>query len=220
MAKMDVSDISGPRRKATSPVASMATASPIPDAEAGVPGFKSVVKRRVFERYVKRLIGEVGYFSAEHEVIRSTADVLFDVTELQRVVIGLVDKKAGKLRGYYAIGCEASPQLEKFSVDLKTPSFFNQLLRKPQAVWVSPEREAEVAGLVPGEFKQAAQSDEYIVMPVFNSKGAFGIVYADKAINAGGDLSEAELKICRTIANATSKHLIQMAKKTKTGKEG
>jgi HD-like signal output (HDOD) protein len=190
-------------------------AAPLVPSTAKSPGFKNEMKRRVFESYVKRLVNEVGYFSAEHEVIRCTADVLFDVTELQRVVIGLVDRKTLTLQGYYAIGCEDSPRLGKFTAGLEPPNFFTQVLRKPQAVWVSSDRANEITGLVPGEFKQLAQSDDYIVMSVFNGKGAFGILYADKAASGNQSINEMELKVCRSIANASSKHLILMAKKSK-----
>ncbi|MBV1920754.1 MAG: hypothetical protein KUG73_08715, partial [Pseudomonadales bacterium] len=190
-------------------------AAPLVPSTAKSPGFKNEMKRRVFESYVKRLVNEVGYFSAEHEVIRCTADVLFDVTELQRVVIGLVDRKTMALQGYYAIGCEDSPRLGKFTVGLQPPNFFTQILRKPQAVWVNSDRPNEITGLVPGAFKQLAQSDDYIVMSVFNGKGAFGILYADKAASGNQCIDEMELKVCRSIANASSKHLILMAKKSK-----
>jgi len=195
----------------------MMSAPPVPST-AKPPGFKNDMKRRVFESYVKRLVNEVGYFSAEHEVIRCTADVLFDVTELQRVVIGLVDRKTATLQGYYAIGCEDSPKLGKFAVGLKPPNFFTQILRKPQAVWVNSDRPSEITGLVPGEFKQLAQSDDYIVMSVFNGKGAFGILYADKGASDNQSINEIELKVCRSIANASSKHLILMSKKAKRSK--
>ncbi|OUR95911.1 hypothetical protein A9Q81_13380 [Gammaproteobacteria bacterium 42_54_T18] len=214
--QVDASNSDAPSRAA--PVSeSIMSAPPVPSM-AKSPGFKNEMKRRVFESYVKRLINEVGYFSAEHEVIRCTADVLFDVTELQRVVIGLVDRKTATLQGYYAVGCEDSPKLGKFAIGLQPPNFFTQVLRKPQAVWVNSERSSEISGLVPGEFKQLAQSDDYIVMSVFNGKGAFGILYADKAANGNQSINEMELKVCRSIANASSKHLILMSKKGKSSR--
>lgn len=214
--QIDASIADAPQRQVAKPEP-MLSAPPVPSSTSKAPGFKNEMKRRVFESYVKRLINEIGYFSAEHEVIRCTADVLFDVTELQRVVIGLVDRKSGTLQGYYAVGCEDTPQLGKFRVGLRPPNFFTQLLRKPQAVWVNPERDSGVTGLVPGEFKQVAQSDDYIVMSIFNGKGAFGILYADKAASGRQDIHETELKVCRTIANASSKHLILMAKRAGKG---
>ena len=214
--QVDASIADAPSRAvpASGPIMS---APPVPSM-AKSPGFKNEMKRRVFESYVKRLVNEVGYFSAEHEVIRCTADVLFDVTELQRIVIGLVDRKTSTLQGYYAVGCEDSPKLGKFAVGLQPPNFFTQILRKPQAVWMNSDRSNEITGLVPGEFKQLTQSDDYIVMSVFNGKGAFGVLYADKAASGNQSISEMELKVCRSIANASSKHLILMSKKGKKSK--
>ncbi len=209
--RIDASNNNAPSRPVT-PVA-----PPAVSGESKSAGFINEMKRRVFDSYVKRLINEVGYFSAEHEVIRCTADVLFDVTELQRVVIGLIDRRTATLQGYYAVGCEEHPRLAKFKAGLQPPNFFTQLMRKPQAVWVNPERESGISGLVPGEFKQAALSDEYFVMSVFNGKGAFGLLYADKGGTGNHNLHETELRVCRAIANATSKHLILMSKKGKAG---
>jgi len=190
-------------------------APPVPGTKPKSAGFTSVEKKQVFDSYLVKLMKEIGYFAAEHEVIRNSADVLFEVTELQRVVIGLVDRNTATLRGYYAVGCEEFPALAKFEIGLKPPNFFSNLLRKPQAAWVNPERPADIPGVVPGEFKHVSLVDEYFAMSVFNGKGAFGILYADKGVNGGQGLSESELKICRTTANATSKHLILMSRRGK-----
>ena len=191
------------------------SAPPVPGNKPSSAGFKNAEAKLVFDRYLVRMIKEVGYFAAEHAVIRSSADVLFETTDLERVVIGLVDRGTASLRGYYAVGCDDSPALAKFEIGLKPPNFFSNLLRKPQAAWINPERPADIPGVVPGEFKQVSQSDEYFVMSVFNGKGPFGILYADKGLNGGQTLSEAELKVCRTLANASSKHLILMARRGK-----
>ncbi|RLU02430.1 MAG: hypothetical protein D9N11_09285, partial [Ketobacter sp.] len=66
---------------------------------------------------------------------------------------------------------------------------------------------------VPGTFKQAAQSDHFFLMSVFNHKGAFGLFYADKGTSNRLGMSEAEYKAFKVACNTCSKHLVTRGKR-------
>jgi len=108
---------------------------------------------------------------------------------------------------YYARGCEDYPRLKKCSVRLQPSNLFSQLLKQPAATWISPDRPSPIAGLIPGTFKQAAQSDHFFLMSVFNHRGAYGLFYADKGTHDRIGMSESEYKIFKIACNTCSKHL-------------
>ena len=91
--------------------------------------------------------------------------------------------------------CEDYPRLKKCSVRLQPSNLFSQLLKQPAATWISPDRPSPIAGLIPGTFKQAAQSDHFFLMSVFNHRGAYGLFYADKGTHDRIGMSESEYKI-------------------------
>ncbi|MCG8670595.1 MAG: HDOD domain-containing protein [Pseudomonadales bacterium] len=187
-------------------------AQPLPVAKR-TPGFASVEKEKIYKQYVKTLLNDPKAFSDEHEVLRKTMEVLKDCTAVERVVLFVFEPAKKSLRGYAAMGCEDRPEFRKANVSLSPPNFFTQLMRKPQGVWVHPEKKADIAALVPGVFKQLSQADEFFSVSVFNHKQPAAMLYVDNGADDRKSLSEAEFKITKTIANATSKFLIQMGKR-------
>ena len=177
------------------------------------PGFLSMEKKQDFEALMRRLIQEPDYFTTEFESIHSVVDILRDTTPLERVLVLLYNRSEHSVETYYSRGCENHPSLAKFSVRMQHNNLFSQLLKQPAATWISPDRPSKVAGLVPGTFKQAAQSDHFFLMSVFNHKGAFGLFYGDKGTHNRIGLSEAEYKVFKVACNTCSKHLVTRGKR-------
>lgn len=177
------------------------------------PGFVSADKKREFEQLMNKLLSEPDYFSTEYESIRCVVDILESCTHLQRVIVATLDKASNSVNAYYALGCEEAPLLKKFSVKTQPSNLFTQLMKKPAATWISPERSSSVAGLVPGSFKQASQNDEFMLMSYFNHRGACGVYFADKGLNSRTGLSDAEYKIFKAACTTCSKHLIARGKR-------
>ena len=170
-------------------------------------------KKQDFEALMRRLIQEPDYFTTEFESIHSVVDILRDTTPLERVLVLLYNRSEHSVETYYSRGCENHPSLAKFSVRMQHNNLFSQLLKQPAATWISPDRPSKVAGLVPGTFKQAAQSDHFFLMSVFNHKGAFGLFYGDKGTHNRIGLSEAEYKVFKVACNTCSKHLVTRGKR-------
>lgn len=177
------------------------------------PGFVSFDKRREFEDNLKKMIQQPDYFSTEFEAIHCLVDTLYQCSNLERVIVALLDKKRNHIKAYYALGCDDSPILKNFEVKLQPSNLFTQILAKPAGVWLNPDRKSSVSALVPGSFKQACQSDEFFLMSVFNQRGAYGVFFADKGLNSTAGLSEAEYKIFKAACTTCSKHLITKAKR-------
>jgi HD-like signal output (HDOD) protein len=172
------------------------------------PGFASVEHQRQFEQHIARLLGNGMPFKIEHEVIRANVDILRDNTSLERIVVALVHLNRDNITSYYAVGCEKVPGLRRFEIKLQPPNLFTRLIKQAAAVWMSPERQKD-AGLMPGHFKQATQMDSYFAASLFNSKGAFAVLYADKG-NSYAALAESDYQIFRILVNATNKCLAAM----------
>lgn len=177
------------------------------------PGFVSREKRNEFEDGLRKLVLQPDYFSTEFEAIRFLVDLLYQCSNLERVLVALDDKKLHKLKAYYALGCDDSPKLQNVEINLQPSNLFTQILAKPAGVWISPERKSSLSGLVPGTFKQASHSDEFFLMSVFNQRGSYGVFYADKGLRDQSGLSEAEYKIFKAACTTCSKHLIARAKR-------
>ncbi|PIE41078.1 MAG: hypothetical protein CSA49_05195 [Gammaproteobacteria bacterium] len=175
-------------------------------------GFVDSAKEGVFKEHINLLLTKPHAFSNEHEVLRKSADVLRDVTSLERIVLFLFERQQKQLRGYLALGCDQYPAFKKMNIALTPANFFTQLIRKPQAVWVRPEKKSDIAALIPGVFKQVAQADEFFSASIFNQRQPVAVLYVDQGIATDKSLSESEFKITRTLANATSKYLIQSGK--------
>lgn len=177
------------------------------------PGFISYEKKHEFEELMQKLLKEPDYFSTEYESIHCVVDCLADTTHLQRVLVTLYNRANNTVETYYTRGCEDFPLLQKCSVRLQPSNLFSQLLKQPAATWISPDKPSPVAGLIPGSFKQAAQSDHFFLMSVFNHHGAYGLFYADKGTNDRMGMSESEYKVFKVACNTCSKHLVSKGKR-------
>lgn len=189
------------------------SAPPMPPAVnkpvlAKQPGFASIEHQRQFEQHIARLLGNGMPFKIEHEVIRANVDILRDNTSLERIVVALVHLNRDNITSYYAVGCEKVPGLRRFEIKLQPPNLFTRLIKQAAAVWMSPERQKD-AGLMPGHFKQATQMDSYFAASLFNGKGPFAVLYADKG-NSYAALAESDYQIFRILVNATNKCLAAM----------
>lgn len=206
--KVFVEEESTQVQRKTAPMLDSDTTRPI----KRMSGFVNEGKEKIFRNYISLLTTNHKAFSSENEVLRKTMEVLKEVTSLERIVLFLYDPKDQMLRGYSALGCEDAPKLKKMTIALKPPNFFTQLIKKPQGVWVNPDRKSDIAALVPGIFKQVSQANEFYSVSMFNLKKPVAMLYVDNGVDGSKALSEAEFKITKAIANAASKYMIQASK--------
>lgn len=170
-------------------------------------GFSALETRQAFEQLMKRLQRRDPGFSQEFDALRAVVDCLYGGTGMKRVVLAQLSPVGLRVQASYARGCEESPQLERFQVSLQPPNLFSQILKQPAATWVSRERQQQVAGIVPGQFKLACQSDEFFLMSLFTGQGPFGVMYADRGLNDRLGLTEAEYRIFKAAGHHCSLYL-------------
>lgn len=192
--------------------------SPPAAQPARFPGFKSVQKKQEFEQFLQRLLTEPDYYDTEYAVVRAVVEQLHDCTELSRVVASLYNPRLDQLEAYFALGCEQYPGLKRFRVRLQPVNLFTHLLKQPAGLWLSPDRPNKAAGLIPGSFKQASQSDACFLMSVFDHKGPHALFYADRGLEDRLGLSEHEYRIFKSACNACSKYLITRGKRASAKK--
>lgn len=175
-------------------------------------GFVDGEKQQRYRDHLAKLLNQPGAFATEQDALRDSVDVLFDVTHLRRTALFLFDPTRKVLNGYYTLGCEDYPEIGKAVIKLNPPNFFTQLIRKPRGVWIHPERKPEIAALIPGVFKQLVQADQFFTVSIFNNRRPVAVLYADRGAHSDDGLSDSEFKITQSLANATSKYLIQLGK--------
>lgn len=201
----------GRSKTANAPANPPDTPAPVISAPVATkqPGFASAEKQRLFEQHIARLLGNGLPFKVEHEVIRTGVDILSECGALERIVVALVHLNRDNIVSYYAVGCDKAQGLRRFEIKLQPPNLFTRLVKQPAAVWMGPERQKDAAGLMPGQFKQATQMDSYFAASLFNGKGPFAMLYADKG-NSYGALVEPDYLIFRMLVNGTNKCLASM----------
>jgi len=188
-----------------------------PDFRRSV-GFRGDDKKQMFALYVKKMMSKACYGN-EKAVLTSVVDILSETMLLKRIVVGLFDRHAKKLNGYYTAGCDDSLELESFEVALDPPNFFTQLLVRPKVVWADLSKPCEIPLPLPGAFKQAAQEDAYFVSSLFCGREAVAILYADKAATQDA-LSETEFKLFKILSNACIKQMALISKRKASDEEG
>lgn len=176
-------------------------------------GFVNAEKKKSFVNYLAILQKNPHIFASEDEALKKMIEVLHDVTTLKRVALFAFDPAKKALVGYCTRGCEEYLEFEKALIKLSPPNFFTQLIRKPQGVWVQPDKKADIAALVPGVFKQMTLADEFFAVSVFNHKAPVAVLYVDNGPDSKTGLTEIEFKVTKSIANATTKYLYRLGKK-------
>ncbi len=171
-------------------------------------GFVSLEKKRELEQFLQRLLQHPDSFTTEYESLRGVVDSLADCTPLQRVLVATMTTDQSRLETYYSRGCDDAPGLRKCRIALQPSNLFTRLMQQPAALWVAPGRPAPRAGLVPGDFRQACQSRQFLVMSVFGPHGPFAMFYADKGVADPAGLSEVEYHIFKTSCGTCGRHLM------------
>lgn len=181
-------------------------------------GFKSLEKKQVFEKFLQQLLADTRQQTSEADILRALAEQLYDSTHLVRVVVARYNKPLDQLEAWYALGCDPYPLLRQFRIKLQPSNLFTHLIRQPAALWLSPERPNKAAGLLPGVFKQATQTDTGFLMSIHNHNGPCALLYADRGVNDRIGLSQHEYDVFKTACGACSKHLIAKGRQTRPNK--
>jgi hypothetical protein len=154
-------------------------------------------------------------FNDLHELMNAATSALVYGLELGRATISLINKERTRVKTYYATGCQEHAELAQFDARLVKGTLFDKLCSKAASVWVKPSSDSKITSLVPSNFKQVNEVEDYFLMSIFVNEKPFAIVYCDAYPENG--LNETHYKyfkyLCKGISN-TMPHLV--LKKAKT----
>ncbi len=102
---------------------------------------------------------------------------------LQRAAIMLINKDQSRLKTYFSSGCENSAELANFDAPLIKQTIFGKLCEHAASVWIKRQSSSKLMNMIPMNFKQIVQVDEFLLMSIFIGKRPIAIIYADLGMN-------------------------------------
>ncbi len=98
---------------------------------------------------------------------------------LQRAMFAMLNKERTELRARLVSEQSADAKLRAFQVDLSSPTLFSLLLKKPQAISLTPANAEKYQHLIPDPLHAVINSRQCLVMSVFLHNKPIGLFYAD-----------------------------------------
>jgi hypothetical protein len=98
---------------------------------------------------------------------------------LQRAMFAMLNADKSSLRARLASEEAAKDSLKDFKVELASPSLFSLLLRKPQAISLSPSNAQKYQHMIPAPLHTVINPRQFLAMSVFLRNKPIGLFYAD-----------------------------------------
>lgn len=183
-------------------------ADPPAAAEAETPAAPSGDTRSIdYEAVYRRTQSAVARARSTSQVITAILQALHKEAGLDRVLFALLDREKQHLEGKIYFGQKAAGSLKGLQIDLRKPSLFSVLIKKPQVLWLNPENRSRLAKLIPGDFKEALKDDQLFLMSIHVNSRPLGVICADRPLSQP-PLDEAAFtcfrKHCRLLMNCIS----------------
>ncbi len=172
----------------------------------------------LFKELSDIMIHRPGEFVDLHELMNAATQALSYGLDLQRVTVSLINKDDSRLRTYYSVGCREQSEMANFETPIVGSTIFKKLTEKPASLWVRGSTNQRVLDLIPSNFKQVIEVDEYFLMSVFVGKKAVAIFYADQHLEGG--LNEWQYKYFKFLCGAVTHALNHQAKEKKKARSG
>lgn len=113
-------------------------------------------------------------------IISLTLRGMHDALGLNRVVFATLTPDKGQLVARTIVGSDNSPHFNRFAIDVEQGNLFDQLLQKPQALWLDEKNGSKFLPLVPRKFLDIVTVRHFYVMSLFVKNKTVGLVYADR----------------------------------------
>ncbi len=101
---------------------------------------------------------------------------------LQRAMFAVLNADKTELRARLVTEESTDVSLKEFSVNLATPSLFSLLMKKPQAIALSPSNAEKYRHLIPEPLLSVINSNQCLAMSVFLHNKPIGLFYADNGL--------------------------------------
>lgn len=114
------------------------------------------------------------------KILHICLEGLHDGVGLNRVVYSQLDNNSNSLVARAIIGADNDPVFNRFSIQLSQAHLFQQLISKPQAIYINDKNRKQFWSLVPPEFQKLIGTNSFAAMSIFLNNKLHGLVYADR----------------------------------------
>jgi HD-like signal output (HDOD) protein len=113
------------------------------------------------------------------QLISTTLQEICGEQGLQRAMFAMLNTDKTTLRARLVSEESAEGSLKGFKVDLATPTLFSLLLKKPQAISLSPSNAQKYQHMIPAPLHAVINPRQFLAMSVFLRNKPIGLFYAD-----------------------------------------
>ena len=138
------------------------------------------LENRDYARSEAQMRRRQGRVSPRDCILNLVLTGLYDGLGLSRVLYAQMLPDGETLAGQYVLGAAGDPNFHRFRVDLARPSLLQELMAKPSAVWLTPQRYERIRHRVPQPLHTLADGRSAFLAAVFANGRPQGMVYADR----------------------------------------
>ncbi|WP_432720657.1 HDOD domain-containing protein [Jeongeupia wiesaeckerbachi] len=113
-----------------------------------------------------------------NQIMRLSVQALCEGLSMRRVLLAIPQE--GRLVARFCIGAAEADPIRGFSLALDESHLFAQLLKKPQAVWLSGESRPQLMPQLPPSVTGIIGGDDFCAMSLFVGDKAVGLLFADR----------------------------------------
>ena len=157
-------------------------------------------------------------FKSLHDLMNSLVAGVCTGIGLPRALGGLLNQEGSKIMFYYGKGLTPEQPLVNYEAPLGTGLLFDQLISKPAALWITPDNIKKIKPLIPTDFFEAIEVEDFFLISLFVNKKPFAVIYADR-YQSETSLEPQEFKSFKHLCNAGIQGLIHFAKQSRQQKK-
>ncbi|GHD60214.1 HDOD domain-containing protein [Jeongeupia chitinilytica] len=113
-----------------------------------------------------------------NQIMRLSVQALREGLQMRRVLLAIPQER--QLLARFCIGADDNDPLRAFALSMDEPQLFSQLMRKPQAVWLSAESRPQLLPQLGGAVLATVGSADFCAMSLFVGDKPVGMLFADR----------------------------------------
>jgi hypothetical protein len=120
------------------------------------------------------------------ECLRQLVDEMRGLYGLETVMFAMLSADKQTLSARFVTSRQKEKEFQGFQVDLRQPSLFSALMKKPQSLWLSHDNLHKYQRAIPDRILSLLCAKGCLLMSVFIDQRPIGILYADNGCGSKG----------------------------------
>ncbi|MCG5547734.1 HDOD domain-containing protein [Halorhodospira halochloris] len=172
---------------------------------------RNELERRDYSRSIEKLKIRNEPAKQDDAVLNLTMSGLYDGLGLSRVLYAELRPDGETLAAKFVLGATGDPLFHRFRVDISRHSLIQDLMAKPAAVWLQPNRFDRMRGRAPAPLIGIAAGRSFFLASLYVGEVPRGIFYADRH-RVDNRLDETSFKRFRRLCALASVRLKELSK--------